>query len=277
MEINNISSPYNYNCQFLANIQSHKLKFKQEDFFVKIRGYGRNTNWANEVKNTADTATNLIRRNTSLENILKIISMQLRKANQLTTDIDKKNHTGILRIFKNGWLHGSSWDGFNLCTSYNGKDSKRYQCYADRLDGVVKKPLNNSLNISLTTPMIGKEDHYLEHGHPRKIEKAFGIIAKTFEHFRKNYNYKNIQKSDLSGVNNDVAKIRWVLAHATPWERGSDAISNILMRAMYKSLGIKSYPLKKGVSLDMEAYCTNLRDYKKNFASYFEKTPEIIE
>lgn len=36
------------------------------------------------------------------------------------------------------------------------------------------------------------------------------------------------------------------------------------MRAMYKSVGVKSYPLAKGVSLDMEAYCTNLADYKKN-------------
>lgn len=58
--------------------------------------------------------------------------------------------------------------------------------------------------------------------------------------------------------------MRWILAHATPWERGSDAIANVLMRAMYKSVGVKSYPLAKGVSLDMEAYCTNLADYKKD-------------
>ena len=59
--------------------------------------------------------------------------------------------------------------------------------------------------------------------------------------------------------------------------RGSDAISNVFIRAMYKSIGIKSYPLKKGVSLDLEAYCTELEDYKKNFAGYFTKPPKIIE
>ena len=60
------------------------------------------------------------------------------------------------------------------------------------------------------------------------------------------------------------------MAHATPWERGSDAISNVFMRVMYKSLGIKSHPLKKGISLDMEAYCTELGDYKKRFPEFFE-------
>ena len=49
------------------------------------------------------------------------------------------------------------------------------------------------------------------------------------------------------------------------------------MRAMYKSLGIKSFPIKRGISLDLEAYCTEMSDYKKNFGNYFEKPPQIIE
>ena len=74
-----------------------------------------------------------------------------------------------------------------------------------------------------------------------------------------------------------IAEIRWILAHSTPWLRGSDAISNVFMRAMYKAVGIKTYPLKKGISLDLEAYCTELDEYKKKFPAYFEKPPEIIE
>ena len=85
------------------------------------------------------------------------------------------------------------------------------------------------------------------------------------------------RQSQLDDVNNDIAEIRWIMAHATPWERGSDAISNVFMRVMYKSLGIKSHPLKKGISLDMEAYCTELGDYKKRFPEFFEKPPEIVE
>ena len=45
-----------YNNSFQANINSPRLRFKQADFFVKIRGYGSNTRWAKKTKETADTA-----------------------------------------------------------------------------------------------------------------------------------------------------------------------------------------------------------------------------
>ena len=51
-------------------------------------------------------------------------------------------------------------------------------------------------------------------------------------------------------INDKVAEMRWILAHATPWERGSDAISNVLMRSILKAFGIKAYSSAKGVSFD---------------------------
>ena len=63
-----------YNNSFQANINSPRLRFKQADFFVKIRGYGTNTRWAKKTKETADTAVNMARKNTSAENILKYIN-----------------------------------------------------------------------------------------------------------------------------------------------------------------------------------------------------------
>ena len=78
-------------------------------------------------------------------------------------------------------------------------------------------------------------------------------------------------------INSTISEIRWVLAHTTPWLRGSDAISNVFMRAMYKALGIKTFPTKQGVSLDMEAFCTTKEDYIKSFTTYFEKPPVIIK
>ena len=84
----------------------------------------------------------------------------------------------------------------------------------------------------------------------------------------------NAQADEIIDV---VAEIRWVLAHATPWLRGSDAISNAFMRALFKAVGIKAYPPAKGISYDLEAYCRNLDDYKANFNSFFEKPLEVIE
>ena len=49
------------------------------------------------------------------------------------------------------------------------------------------------------------------------------------------------------------------------------------MRAMYKAVGIKTYPPAEGVSFDLEAYCTDLDEYKRKFPTYFEKPPEVVE
>ena len=69
MQITNLTS-----LNFTANINSPKLKFKQVDFFVPIRGYGKNSLWAEKTKTTADKAVNMIRNNTSGENVLKFIA-----------------------------------------------------------------------------------------------------------------------------------------------------------------------------------------------------------
>lgn len=273
-----IQSSYvtDYNCPFYANINSPKLRFKQEDFFVNIRGYGKNRAWANSVKSTTDNAVNLIRKNSTLDNILKFISAGVRKANTLCLDIGKKLHSGILRTKRDGWLCHSDWSGLELWTDYS--HVSRYKNYIERLDEIANKKLINPYDdIELTIPIIEENGSSLKHCSEKYINNAFKHIAEIYGHFKQSFNSKEINNSQMKDVNNDIAEIRWILAHSMPWERGSDAISNILIRAMYKSIGIKSYPLKKGISLDLEAFCTELKDYKAKFPSFFEKPPEIID
>lgn len=261
---------------FKANIASPRLQFNQADFFVRIKGYGTNRRWAEKTRETADTAVTMVWGNTAGEYILKYITGGIQRANVWVNDMAKVMHTGILRSPRKGWQSGSDWDGYELWTNYS--DISRYKPYQKRLDNVVENPLTNPFKeIRLTKPVIDKKGHYLKHAGAKYVNSALKLIIGKYNSFTDKYNAKNIQTSQLTDVNNDIAEVRWIIAHATPWERGSDAISNVLMRVMYKSLGIKSYPLKKGVSLDMEAYCTELDDYKKRFPEFFEKTPEIIE
>lgn len=103
------------------------------------------------------------------------------------------------------------------------------------------------------------------------------MILKVCKKLFSNFTDKDINNKDLEKINTNIAEIRWILAHATPWKRSSDAISNVFIRAIYKSFGIKTYPLEKGITLDLEAYCTELNQYKKNFTKYFKKPPVIIE
>ena len=69
-----ISCNYNHPT-FNANLASPRLKFSQHDFFIKIRGYGKDKNWAQEIIETADSAVRMIRKNRGIENILRMISL----------------------------------------------------------------------------------------------------------------------------------------------------------------------------------------------------------
>jgi len=277
MQIYSVSNNNINNLSFGINLQSKKLRFKEDDFYVRIKGYGHHSGWAKKIIETADNAVEFIRKKCNFDETLKKITLGVTEANQLPLDLSKRQHTGILRTTREGWRFGSDWssDG-SIITAYNKKN--RYKSYADKFDYISKHPLNNPYRIELTRPVIDKDfGKYLEHGGARYINTAFYYINNIYNNIYSKYIAKELKSENIDDVNNSIAEIRWILAHATPWERGSDAISNTFIRAIYKSMGVKAYPLKKGVSLDLEAYCTNLDEYKKNFASYFSKKPEIID
>ena len=276
--VNNYQTNYYSPC-FGVNLQSKKLRFKNDDFFVKIKGYGTNSNWAKKIIAAADEAIELIRDNVEYESVLRYIAFRVRDANQSQLDIDKSKHTGILRVEREWWLCHSDWDSTNIITTYGRKKTNKYHKYADRFDYVEQHPLKNPYkDISLTRPRHHRDiGNYLEHADAKNINSAFSHIHNIYDKLRVNYILKEAKKEDLEDINSSIAEIRWILAHTTPWERGSDAISNVFMRSIYKAIGIKTSPLKRNVSLDLEAYCTNLEEYKKNFASYFAHKPYIVE
>lgn len=252
---------------FGVNLNSPKLRFNKQDFFVKIRGYKEDANWACKVIQTADAASNLINSNTNPENVLKFVALGIREANQLCAESYKRFHSGLLRVFREGWL--SEDHECNMQTCY---DRNRYKSYKTRFDNIFHKPLAD-VGIGMTRP---NELHMLVHGDKKYINASLEKIFKNYNKLVPKYTKKDITSNDMKSINKIIAEIRWILAHSSPWARGSDAISNVFIRSLYKALGIKCYPLKEGVSLDLEAYCTELKDYKNNFSSYFEKAPEIV-
>lgn len=261
-----------YNPNFCANFNSPKLKFDRKDFFVRMRGYGTNNDWSDEVIKTADTAVNLFRKNTSPEMILKYIAIGIRKANMLTMDLSKRARSGVLRAFyRDGWGAGKECE---LTTSYK---NNRYSIYEKRLDAVAKKPLYSSFAMDCSRPHIENNKKQIVHASCDYVNKTLDYVMTLCKKLFPKYVQNNIKPEHMKEFNDTVAEIRWLLAHSTPFVRGSDAIANTLMRAMYKSAGIKSYPLKKGVSLDLEAYCTSLEKYKETFTNLFIKKPKIIE
>lgn len=279
MKVFAVSDYYN-RPTFGVNLCSKKLRFKEDDFYVRIKGYGHHSGWAKKIIETADSTVDFIRRNCNFEETIRLVTNGVISANKLiTSDTEKQNHTGILRTERLGWNNKSNWNSSTgLITSYSRNNHNKYRCYSDRLDYTIQHPLKNPFRIELTRPVHEKDfGKFMEHGNGIYIHTAFGIIDKIYNKLYTNFISKEVKNENLNEANNSIAEIRWILAHATPWERGSDAISNTFIRSIYKAMGVKAYPLKRGVSLDLEAYCTNLDEYKRNFASYFSKKPEIID
>lgn len=254
---------------FKANLTSPKLKCVQEDFFIKIKGYGKCKTWADEIIKTTDNAVNMIRKNETFEHILRKIADGVQSANLLSDSPTDLFKTGVLRTGRDGWE-----DRFYKGEAYTYYNNGRYSIYKKRLDEVAKNPLKAPyLNLGMS--FTNTED--IIHGDSSCVNNSLDYVTTLFERTIPRFINGELTSKKLPEINDVIAEIRWVLAHATPWHRGSDSISNVLMRAMYQAVGVKTYPPREGISFDLEAYCTNLGDYKNKFSTYFEKPPEVIE
>lgn len=256
--------------QFKANLKSPTLKLSSKDFFIKLPNYDANEKWAEEIIRTTDFAVDYIRGHFDGESVLQTITGGVLAANMIPMDIDKRLRTGYMRTERSGWQ--GSEEGREVLTFY---DNERYGKYRERFDAICKKPLkkiNDCLAMSIPN---NKRD--IEHGQSFLINNSLDYIFKLYRDKYSKFLKKDVKEEDLPEIIDVVAEIRWVLAHATPWLRGSDAISNVFMRAMFKAVGVKAYPPADGISYDLEAYCRDLDDYKTNFNSFFEKPLEIAE
>ena len=263
---------------FSSNPNSHILEFTYNDFFVNIKGYGRNKQWAKEVRQIADSAVKKIKNDRTSDDVLTYIADGIRTANRSNClDIKKKTHSGILRTHRKGYGSTGSWENRELVTPVDNQ----YAGYTEKLRPLESKPLNSPFSdidlAKIEFCCLSNDDIRIVHPSGTKVNNALDRVGGKFFNLKKDYISKpeNVTTATLPQINSDIAEIRWIMAHSMPWERGSDAISNVFMRSLYKSMGIKTYPLKQGISLDLEAFCTPLNEYKANFTSYFETEPHI--
>ena len=254
---------------------SGRLDFSPSDFFVNIRGYGQNFQWAKELVLVANNAVSSITSKLPAESVLIGIADGVHQCNRLTCDINKMKNSGLLRVRRVGWSCVD--DAPELLTRYSGQGVGRYRVYAKKLDYRILNPLHNPFfNFGMTTVSMRDNNKYLKHGGFLYVNRALEMVYQRYNKLLNQYPKFKINKDDLDNFNSSVAEIRWILAHSTPWVRGSDAIANVFVRSLYKAFGIKVHPLKKNISLDLEAYCTELKDYKENFHKYFVTPPEVL-
>ena len=195
---------------FKANPNSPRLRFAAKDFYVNIKGYGKNKEWANVIIETADAASKAINRGENPENVLKSISYGVRNANKFEPSMAKVLNTGILRTERTNW----KCEITKLFTYFG---AGQYKSYFDRLIAMRDKPLATPRSkIAMTRPLLDTPE--LQHGEPEYINKTLERVFKISHNLFSNFNYNNIKNKDLEKINFNNAEIRWLLAHATPWK-----------------------------------------------------------
>ena len=158
---------------FEANLKSPKLKFDRSDFFIKIKGYGKNEAWADEVIEVADSASRMIQKNASAERTLRAITLGVSEANRKTDDPSKRLKSGILRTMRLDWFGGDDKD------VYTPYENSHYKVYKDRLDAVAAKPLkkiNDDIGMSRPYKLVD-----IKHGNPEKINSSLDYVFSMFK------------------------------------------------------------------------------------------------
>lgn len=267
---------------FTSNPNSKLLKLYPKDFFINIKGYGKDMKWAEKVAKLTDNAVTKIRENNSSDEVLKFIADGMKKANEKVGDDNLGSHTGVLRVARKDFGPTGTWADIGLETPF-GKSAGyvKYRTYSDRFakasETEMEKPYPDIDITDIYYSPVGKKG-VMAHGRAKNINNALDHVSDTYNELQKNYiqHPENVTDKTLTDIHSKVGEIRWILAHATPWERGSDSIANSFMRALYKSMGIKAPTSKRGVSFDLQAYCTGYKQYEKDFPTYFSKPPEVI-
>jgi avirulence protein len=69
-----------------------------------------------------------------------------------------------------------------------------------------------------------------------------------------------------------AAEMHWWLAHAMPFQRGSAAITDALVKAIYLSHGISFSPYRVGIQPDIAAFTLRLDDFLAVYPRFFDLT-----
>ena len=248
---------------------------KESKFFARTfsneANYGKNIQWAHEINNISESAALRITKGESCEEVLNNIAADYRAYDQAgtldsnTKPSARRKESGLPRMAENG-----GWP-------YATTPVRNYPEYIDRLEAMNNK-IRTYKGIELTdiglSPYNDNTDLYMLHPKRKNIPPAMKEINKCYDKLQplvqKVQNGGTLTASELELVDDQMAEMYYLLANVMPWNRGSNGISDIFMRSVYESLGIDRPALKQGVSLDLEAFCCNMNDYKANWNSFFE-------
>ena len=262
--------------------QRGKQIFSGNEFFIRMTDYKKNEQWAKEMENLTYSVSFAISNGASFETILKYLENGIQFIHKTTPKLNNYNspfgekrkmyHCLGLSIGKRGCEYINRYyeksktknTEFEMLgrtfEMYCPKSNQEYKDANVAKIGIISQfsPQNKLIGVCQDSV-----DKYT-------ISNLF-FVKKEFEKL------SQIENPTTQDVMRSCAIIQWLIAQETPYKRGSDSVANVLTKAIMHAYNIHISPVKEGISLDFEAFDTDLDDYIKKYPDFFEEKPYKLE
>ena len=242
---------------------------------VNERTYGKNIQWASEINQIAENADVLIRNGATFDEVINNIASDYKGYDEATQLASNSKFDSTDRRLYSGQYRGN-WE------SQRGFDHGASTPFGPDLYGSYYDRFKNLLGVNRQSPYsdvkltqfghITRGDCML---HPINdvVNPGMRHINERFDELKpfinKVQNGEPLTPRERVIVDDKISEMYYIMANVMPWARGSNGISDIFMRSLYKSLNIDKPALAHGVSLDLEAFCYSLDEYKARWNTFF--------
>ena len=243
-------------------------------FFINMYGYGLNKIWAQNMRDLLYVISEDISLGLNFDFILENIEKGINRINS-----SKKDKSSIYGI-KRKRYHNFAMDTKQRGREYVERYSKKCQQNGKHVDDEfvyspkANKNYENANTCTITTavsPFFEPSIYIFQDSAEKYTISNLSLVKKEFNKLRA------IENPTTEEVLRSCAIIQWLIAQETPYQRGSDSVANVLTKAIMHANNIYISPLKEGVSLDFEAFDTDLDDYIERYPNFFEVRPYKIE
>lgn len=266
-EIKSILEQLNDESKFFARTYVNEFK------------YGKNIQWAHEMNIISEAAQHRIANGDSFEDVLNNIADDYKSYDEATTlnsDKDVSDRRKFSGLFRGDRPDSELGKKFKL-GAYTPFDQKGgYSEYYDRFAALLDKPRKSPYpDVTLTQLETNKKlGNVMKHPLNENVNPGLAHVKERYNElaplFEKVKNGGTLTAAEKAMADDKIAEMYFLLGNIMPWDRGSNGISDIFMRSMYKNLGIDMPALKPGVSLDLEAFCMDMDEYKAKWHTFFE-------
>ncbi len=247
---------YPCSVSFASNYQP---KIDKEIFFIKLKTYKTNEDWANIMAKETCAIARAISNGADFDDIIKMAENGVKKAygsnHRIYSLIKRKEKENPFFLSNSPYDRGAE---------YYHKFCKKLDC-----DGCYKPVGNFEYPFAHTSDFIYDEDDGIltifEGWEP--YNSNLDLAREEFEKLRK------IKNPTQNEIDKSIATISWLIYQESPWFRGTDSIVNLLSKSIYSSYNVQLSPVKEGVSLDFEAWYRDLDDYINIYPGLYEIPP----